>query len=165
MLICGCLLLVVSLIGCTSTTRQSSSVGNLQIKVSHLEKMIESRDQEISSLKFELDEIASQVESLETFQLDGSVEEYDAKESFMLEKTKRLEPIRTIKSEGIIRVSVKAGKVQEALKSAGYYNGKVDGKIGSKSKKAIKEFQEDHDLKADGIIGKKTWAEMKLYLK
>jgi len=54
--------------------------------------------------------------------------------------------------------------VQSALKNAGYYNGSIDGKIGGKTKAAISEFQKDHDLTSDGIIGKKTWAELKYYI-
>lgn len=164
--ILGCLFLAVSLVGCASTSQQPSSVSHLQIKVSHLEKMIESRDNEISTLKYELSEIANQVESLETFQLDSGAEAYDAKESFMIEKMKRLEIApASSKYDDILRVAVDPKKVQTALKGAGYYTGKIDGKLGVQSQKAIKEFQEDHDLKADGIIGKKTWGEMKAYLK
>lgn len=34
----------------------------------------------------------------------------------------------------------------------------VDGDFGPETKKAVKQFQTDHNLKADGIIGKNTWA-------
>jgi len=51
-----------------------------------------------------------------------------------------------------------------ALKNSGYYEGKIDGNLGSGSQQAIKIFQKDHDLESDGIIGKKTWGELKNYL-
>jgi murein L,D-transpeptidase YcbB/YkuD len=65
----------------------------------------------------------------------------------------------------IIRVKVSPQKVQRALKAAGVYTGRVDGKIGSGTRMAIKEFQRSHGLKADGVLGKKTWDELKVYLK
>ena len=55
-------------------------------------------------------------------------------------------------------------KIQMALKSAGFYNGNIDGKIGPASKKAIEEFQKSNDLKVDGKVGAKTWAALERYL-
>lgn len=51
-----------------------------------------------------------------------------------------------------------ANEIQTALKNAGYYNGKVDGKAGPMTKKAIEEFQKANSLTADGKVGPKTWA-------
>jgi len=50
-------------------------------------------------------------------------------------------------------------KLQEKLMQKGYDLGKwgADGDFGSQTEKAVKEFQRDHDLKADGIVGKDTW--------
>ena len=70
----------------------------------------------------------------------------------------------SVKKTGIIRVSVSTSDVQKALENAGYYQGPIDGKIGGGTRRAIEAFQKDHDLVADGVIGKKTWAEMKNYL-
>ena len=47
--------------------------------------------------------------------------------------------------------------IQTALKNAGFYNGKIDGSKGRSTKKAIKEFQKANGLRADGVVGKKTW--------
>ncbi|MBI3252859.1 MAG: peptidoglycan-binding protein [Candidatus Omnitrophica bacterium] len=55
-------------------------------------------------------------------------------------------------------------KIQTALKSAGFYSGNVDGKIGPASKKAIEAFQKANNLKADGKVGSKTWAVLERYL-
>ena len=54
--------------------------------------------------------------------------------------------------------------VQQALANAGLYQGAVDGKKGPLTKKAIKEFQKTHGLRADGMIGKQTWAKLSPYL-
>ena len=51
--------------------------------------------------------------------------------------------------------------IQQALKNLGLYNGDVDGKIGPKTKEAVKEFQQRHNLEADGKVGPKTWALLK----
>jgi len=48
-------------------------------------------------------------------------------------------------------------EIQTALEHAGFYTGKIDGKIGPKSKKAIEDFQKANGLKADGKVGPKTW--------
>ena len=55
-------------------------------------------------------------------------------------------------------------QIQQALKNAGFYNGKVDGDIGPKTKNAIEEFQSKNGLKADGKVGAKTWKELSAYL-
>ena len=55
-------------------------------------------------------------------------------------------------------------KVQSALKKTGFYNGPIDGKIGEKTKKALKEFQKANGLEIDGVVGKKTWIRLQKYL-
>ena len=54
--------------------------------------------------------------------------------------------------------------IQKALKNAGYYNGVVDGKVGSETRAAIKQFQEDQGLGADGVCGRQTWAKLSGFL-
>jgi len=55
-------------------------------------------------------------------------------------------------------------QIQQALKNAGLYEGAIDGSLGRKSKAAIKAFQEQNGLTADGKVGKKTWAKLISYL-
>lgn len=43
------------------------------------------------------------------------------------------------------------------LNSNGFFVGKEDGKFGKNTKLGVMEFQDYHGLKADGIIGEKTW--------
>lgn len=54
--------------------------------------------------------------------------------------------------------------VQTALKNAGSYTGKVDGKSGPLTKKAVESFQKTNNLKADGKVGPKTWDALSKYL-
>lgn len=46
---------------------------------------------------------------------------------------------------------------QRRLKDLGLYSGKIDGIIGPLSSEAIKRFQRNQGLVADGIVGPKTW--------
>ncbi len=54
-----------------------------------------------------------------------------------------------------------AAAIQRALKSAGYYDGAIDGKVGSRTKEAIRNFQRDNGLTTDGVCGRQTWARLK----
>ena len=65
-------------------------------------------------------------------------------------------------AESAVQLSPK--QIQRALKSAGFYEGSIDGKIGPKTKAAIRKFQKANGLKADGIVGKRTSAELNKYL-
>lgn len=50
-------------------------------------------------------------------------------------------------------------QIQTALKAHGYNIG-VDGKFGSVTDKAVRDFQKKNGLKVDGIVGPKTWAKL-----
>ncbi|MBI4397606.1 MAG: peptidoglycan-binding protein [Candidatus Omnitrophica bacterium] len=54
--------------------------------------------------------------------------------------------------------------IQKALKNAGYYNGPIDGKVGSATRAAIRQFQEDQGLSADGVCGRQTWSKLQGFL-
>lgn len=47
--------------------------------------------------------------------------------------------------------------IQTALRNLKLYDGKIDGKMGSKTRRAIREFQASNGLKEDGKVGPKTW--------
>lgn len=46
--------------------------------------------------------------------------------------------------------------VQDALTKLGYDPGKVDGKDGPNTQKAVREFQAHASIKIDGIVGPET---------
>jgi peptidoglycan hydrolase-like protein with peptidoglycan-binding domain len=60
--------------------------------------------------------------------------------------------------------ATKNRQIQTALKNAGYDPGPIDGKIGAKTRKAVKDFQAANGLKADGKVGPKTWAKLNAYI-
>lgn len=54
--------------------------------------------------------------------------------------------------------------VQTRLATLGYYTYKVDGVWGSRTKTAVKKFQRDYGLTADGIVGARTEKALKITL-
>ncbi len=54
--------------------------------------------------------------------------------------------------------------IQQALFNANFYNGKIDGILGPKTKKAIVDFQKANDLSCDGKVGPETWKLLNIYL-
>lgn len=54
-------------------------------------------------------------------------------------------------------------EIQRRLKKWDYYNGSVDGIYGNKTKNAVKKFQKNNNLTADGIAGKATLKKMGIY--
>ena len=152
----GGLILIITLIGC-SLTQKPSPTSELQIKVAQLENKIEERDQEITDLKDEVSELGSQMENMSNPQMNTQTEDPVESDSSSVKAETGLDQI--------IKVAVTPKELQKALQQAGYYDGAIDGKIGKKTKKSIEQFQKDHKLAADGVVGKKTWAELKTYLK
>lgn len=55
---------------------------------------------------------------------------------------------------------VEVAAAQGILTYCKYSLGKIDGIYGKKTAGAVKQFQANKGLKADGIIGSKTWAEL-----
>lgn len=47
---------------------------------------------------------------------------------------------------------------QEMLLQLGYKPGPIDGSFGDKTESAVVQFQEEHNLYSDGIIGPNTWS-------
>jgi peptidoglycan DL-endopeptidase LytE len=65
---------------------------------------------------------------------------------------------------GEVKQRVDVKMIQTALKNAGYFQDGVDGKMGRKTRLAVKEFQKANKLHADGRVGKNTWEVLKEYL-
>lgn len=59
-----------------------------------------------------------------------------------------------------LKSSDRIKKIQQALKKAEFYKGDIDGKIGPKTRIAIKAFQKSKGLITDGVVGQKTWDEL-----
>jgi peptidoglycan hydrolase-like protein with peptidoglycan-binding domain len=153
-------ILAIAVSGCASTQMKTQNE-QIESRVTDLEKNLQAKDAEIVDLQYQVKDLSSKVDGSKSADADqapqvsqdssdqgGSVKVSDGTDSAQ-----------------IVRVKVNPEKIQRALKSAGVYTGKVDGKIGPGTKEAIIEFQKSHGLKADGVLGKKTWDELKVYLK
>lgn len=140
--------------GC-ATTSKTSPVSQLQVQVVEMQQRMEDQEKDIVDLKYEIKEMAGRVADQEM------AEDYP--------KTPEVARVEPVKVSGagrfdIIRVGISGRELQKALKAAGAYSGKVDGKVGAMTKAAVVEFQKEHSLQADGIVGQKTWNELKAYL-
>ncbi len=70
----------------------------------------------------------------------------------------------TSSSSGVVGVSLRKGlsnsdavrNMQSRLKKLGYYNGGVDGDFGASTEAAVKAFQNNNNLRADGVAGEGT---------
>lgn len=64
----------------------------------------------------------------------------------------------TLLKLGVVSEDVR--KLQQNLTTLEYYSGSVTGKYGKLTKEAVRIFQKDHDLTADGVAGPKTLAKL-----
>lgn len=141
--------------------RGSAPADVMQTKVANLEDQVAARDQEIISLRNEVDRLSDRVDGQSG---DDKVSYHRVEYVPLPEKSSYSGKISIGGDEEIIRVPVSAEQVQKALKAAGNYDGKIDGKVGELTKAGIKDFQKANNLKADGIVGKSTWAALKSYV-
>ena len=128
---------VFSLTGCATARKQRDlEVQGLRNQISVLEAQIQSKDEEINSLK----ETSAKSQEEATKQIS------------------RKKVIGEVKS----RPNVK--QIQIALVNAGYNPGSLDGRMGKQTRQAIKAFQRANNLAVDGKAGKQTWNLLKEYL-
>lgn len=133
-------LLVVST-GCVSKGRHQREVSGLQGQVAQTDAALKAQAEKSQALEAELAAIhGRQGGSGVSGEFQGAV--YRTPSGFELP----------------------AVDIQKALKSAGYYSGSVDGKIGPDSREALRSFQRDNGLTADGVCGRQTWSKLKTYL-
>ena len=130
--------LVLFAAGCATTrARKSDSAQDPQRQVTELQNQLVAKDQQIADLEYQLNS-NSQVLPTTNFTAANS------------------------DKRNLLRVAgVSVADVQHALTRAGLDPGPIDGKLGKKTRSAIKAFQRQNGLTADGVVGKKTWAALK----
>jgi murein L,D-transpeptidase YcbB/YkuD len=123
---------LVFLSGCATTKARQADSTDVQSQVAELQAQVQAKDLQIQDLQAQVE---SRQQSLDT--------------------ASNVSPIKSSK----IRVpGVTVKDVQQALIKAGYNPGPVDGEWGKKTRGAIQKFQRRKNLKADGIVGEKTWS-------
>lgn len=60
--------------------------------------------------------------------------------------------------------SARVREIQLALRAAGFDPGSADGRLGPRTRTAVREFQQANGLEADGKVGPRTWAKLEPYL-
>lgn len=98
--------------------------------------------------------------ALEKFQKDTGLEPTRFIDQATWEKLNRF------KENGLIQDrQLNAQLVQTLLKTAGFSPGKIDGKIGPRTREAVMAFQKAYNLKVDGKIGYQTLNQLAEFLK
>jgi len=132
--VCICAL-ALSIGGCATCSREKNMESQgLRNQIAVLEAQINSKDNEIVALRDSLQEAGDK------------------------------RPASGTPVIGEVKSRPTSRQIQTALANAGYDPGPIDGKTGRKTKEAIKAFQGVNGLKADGKVGKKTWAILEQYL-
>lgn len=147
--------LLIALVICTSL--MFSGCSSAQKKLS----------EDVKGIKTKVDTLETRVEGVEAKQSET--------ERMAMEQALRDEEIKAGKTRysGKTNVRIKHKKsatdkgrvreIQTCLKNAGFYKGEVDGVKGRKTRAAIRKFQAENGLAADGVVGKRTWEALSKY--
>ena len=128
--------LLFSLFGCATVSRQTDlSLQGLRNQIAALETQVQAKDEEINNLRQAL----------------AQAEEAKVQNKGVLV------------SEAKKRPTTK--EIQTALIHAGFNPGRIDGRMGSSTREAIRAFQKANNLVPDGRVGKETWDLLKEYLR
>lgn len=134
------LAMVVLSSGCATAPKQSDlEMQGLRNQMVALEAQVQQKDQEIVSLRDALSRVTEE-------------------KSIALKQGRETTYAPEVKSRPTMK------QIQLALRNAGYDPGPIDGKKGRKTKEAVRAFQKANGLRADGYVGKKTWAALREYL-
>lgn len=119
---------LVVLGGCATMNKKSDTeLQTLKAQVNDLEARVQQKDTEIVGLRQALSKTTE--------------EKYNSLKESLPSATQVPTPLQ----------------IQQALKAAGYDPGDIDGKLGSKTRKAVRAFQKANGLNPDGKVGPKTW--------
>ncbi len=148
-----CLLILFSVTGCARG-------GNKQVKA--LQAQVGVITDELVRLDESLQETRASIQAEESHhnQLQSDLKQSEGRLGSLKEEAGVIEGMYKTPSG----FTLPSAQIQQALQSAGYYKGKMDGKVGAQTRKAIKAFQTDNGLSGDGVCGRKTWAKLSSYL-
>jgi len=127
----------------------------LVLTVSGCETVPKKFREEVSGIKTRVETLETRVDTVEAKQVEterAAGEQADVS----AERRGRAKTNIGVKAKNI-KGRERTREIQLCLKNAGFYDGKIDGVKGKNTRRAIREFQKANGLKADGIVGKKTW--------
>ncbi len=123
----------------------ATSLGSKAKENETLKTQVASLESQITGLNQRIEEISQQQTVLEAQLQNGSSSR---------PQTARVKAATTLSPRDI----------QVALKTAGFYEGPLDGKLGPKTKEAVKSFQKAQGLTPDGQVGSRTSVALAKYL-
>ncbi|MCG8430672.1 MAG: peptidoglycan-binding protein [Candidatus Omnitrophica bacterium] len=133
----------LSVTGCATTRRRgpdTSQVEQLRNEITMLEIELQDRNEQLNNLRDEL-----------------TMEQRRQRVSVPAAAPAVKKPGKFLKPD--------TKDIQMALLSAGFNPGIIDGKMGKKTRRAVRAFQKANGLKVDGKVGPRTWAVLGPYLK
>ncbi|MCK9594462.1 MAG: peptidoglycan-binding domain-containing protein [Candidatus Omnitrophica bacterium] len=148
---------VVLLSGCAGVQDMEAT----QLRIISLESQFQRQDAEVKSLSKRQQSLEIKVQE-DQEKTEAALKANQAKLEDAQNKINS--QVRKQREEKTVIKVPNAGHIQTALKNAKFYNGDVDGKIGPRTKDAIREFQRANQLNADGVVGSETWAILGKYL-
>lgn len=116
--------------------------------------------EEVTGIKTRVETLESRVDSVESKQAEverTTAEQAQALDELKTAGTPQVITNISVKPRGEGTYSGRMKDIQQALKNAGYYDGKIDGIKGKGTRKAIRDFQKANGLKVDGVVGSRTW--------
>jgi peptidoglycan hydrolase-like protein with peptidoglycan-binding domain len=122
-------------------------------QIALLESESKAKDQEIRRLQMEMAAMKNQAQTAPPMRQISYEDTYTYQPATNVVSTPKVPAGRV--------AGVTTAEIQRALKKAGYDPGPADGRLGKRTKQAILDFQRAKGLKADGVVGKKTWAALK----
>ena len=123
--------------GCATTHPRHAETQTVNNETAALQSQLQAKDQEIQDLRSQLE---SKQRSLpNNFASTASSDKY-----------------KLLRVPGVAPVDL-----QQMLVKVGFDPGPVDGRLGKKTRSAIKAFQKKNHLTADGVVGEKTWAALR----
>ena len=120
--------------------------------------------QDVNRLKSDISLLDQRVAQLERSGIQGSTASWPNTDTTAPASTSALPEAAATAASPSASLKPSKRAIQQALKNAGFYQGTVDGKIGPKTREAVKAFQEVNGLKADGVVGRQTWEKLAPYL-
>ena len=123
--------------GCATTHPRHAETQTVNNETAALQSQLQAKDQEIQDLR-------SQLESKQR-SLPNNFASTASRDKYNLLRVPGVAPV----------------DLQQMLVKAGFDPGPVDGRLGKKTRSAIKAFQKKNHLTADGVVGEKTWAALR----